>query len=115
MIDGTSFDERPVRLGPRPMEVFLVGAITCTLFDLVSGIKEITPDLHKCTANGIGKRSEKKPRVFTKIIVSFDIVADGITKNQIDQILKASKEFNGSAMKMLQGDAEIEFIFRLNE
>ena len=97
------------------MEVFLVGAITCTLFDLVSGIKEITPDLHKCTANGIGKRSEKKPRVFTKIIVSFDIVADGITKDQIDQILKDSKELNGSAMRMLQTYAAVEFIFKLNE
>ena len=97
------------------MEVFLVGAITCTLFDLVSGIKEITPNLYKCTANGIGKRSEKKPRVFTKIIVSFDIVAEGITKNQIDQILKASKETNGSAMKMLQADTDIKFIFSLNK
>ena len=36
----TTKDVTKATIGPRPMEAFLVGAVACTQYDLVAGIKQ---------------------------------------------------------------------------
>tara|TARA_A100001015_G_scaffold263837_1_gene311078 strand:- start:1756 stop:2208 length:453 start_codon:yes stop_codon:yes gene_type:complete len=100
--------------GPRPMEAFLVGAVACTQYDLVAGIKQAGGILHSCKALASGVRSENSPKVFTQISVHFSIESDNISRDAVQQILDASREVHGSAMKMLGETAEILFNFELS-
>ena len=100
--------------GPRPMEAFLVGAVACTQYDLVAGIKQAGGILHSCKALASGVRSENSPKIFTQISVHFSIESDNISRDAVQQILDASKEIHGSAMKMLGESAEILFNFELS-
>ena len=99
--------------GPRPMEAFLVGAVACTQYDVVAGIKEAGGVLHSCRALARGVRRENSPKIFTQISVHFSIESDHISSDAVQQILDASREIHGSAMKMLGETAEIIFDFEL--
>ena len=100
--------------GPRPMEAFLVGAVACTQYDLVAGIKQAGGILYSCKALASGVRSENSPKIFTEISVHFSIESDNISREAVKQILDASREVHGSAMKMLGESAEIIFDFDLS-
>jgi putative redox protein len=69
--------------------------------------------LHSCKALAKGVRSEKSPKIFTEILVHFSIESDNISREAVQQILDASREVHGSAMKMLGETAEILFHFEL--
>ncbi len=99
--------------GPRPMEAFLVGAVACTQYDLVAGIKQAGGILHSCKALASGVRSETSPKIFTEISVHFSIESDNISRDAVKQILDDSREVHGSAMKMLGETAKILFDFEL--
>ena len=99
--------------GPRPMEAFLVGAVACTQYDLVAGIKQAGGILHSCKASASGVRSENNPKIFTEISVHFSIESDNISCEMVQQILDTSRELHGSAMKMLGKSADILFDFEL--
>ena len=101
-------------IGPRPMEAFLVGAVACTQYDLVAGIKQAGGILHSCEALASGVRSENSPKIFTQILVHFSIESDNISRDAVQQILNASREVHGSAMRMLGESAEILFNFELS-
>ena len=100
--------------GPRPMEAFLVGAVACTQYDLVAGIKQAGGILHSCKASASGVRSENSPKIFTQISVHFSIESDNISRDAVQQILDASRDVHGSAMKMLGESADILFNFELS-
>ena len=100
--------------GPRPMEAFLVGAVACTQYDLVAGVKQAGGILHSCKASASGIRNESSPKIFTKISVHFSIESDNISREAVKQILDDSRELHGSAMKMLGETAEILFDFELS-
>ena len=99
--------------GPRPMEAFLVGAVACTQYDLVAGIKEAGGIMYSCEAFASGVRSKSSPKIFTKISVHFAIESDNISREAVQKILDASKDVHGSAMKMLGKSADILFEFDL--
>ena len=109
----TAKDVSGATAGPRPMEAFLVGAVACTQYDVVAGIKQAGGILHSCKALASGVRREINPKIFTQISVHFSIEADDISHEVVQQLLDASKEVNGSAMKMLGKSAEILFDFDL--
>ena len=70
--------------------------------------------LHSCKASASGVRSENSPKIFTQISVHFSIESDNISRDAVQQILDASRETHGSAMKMLGESAEILFDFELS-
>ena len=110
----TAKDVSGATAGPRPMEVFLVGAVACTQYDVVAGIKQAGGILHSCKALASGVRRDINPKIFTKISVHFSIEADNISREVIQQILDGSRELHGSAIKMLEKTAEILFEFELS-
>ena len=112
-IDTVQAEEKQ-SIGPRPMEIFLTGAISCTLYDLVSGIKEKGGVLHSCNAKAHGNRKTTNPKIFTEIKVDFTIQAENISSETIKDILKSSRETYGSAIKMLEKSAHISFNFNLS-
>ncbi len=110
----TAKDVSGTTTGSRPMEAFLVGAVACTQYDLVSGIKQAGGILHSCKAMASAVRNENSPKVFNEISVHFSIESDNISHEVIQKILDSSRDVHGSAMKMLGKTAEIFFDFDLS-
>ena len=111
----TAKDVSGATAGSRPMEVFLVGAVACTQYDVVAGIKQAGGILHSCKALASGVRRDINPKIFTQISVHFSIEADNISDEIVQQILDDSKEVHGSAMKMLGKSSELLFDFELSD
>ena len=109
----TAIGDGVLSRGPRPMETLLVGAVACTQYDLIVGIKKAGGTLYSCKAVASGVRREISPKIFTQIRVHFFIESLNISQKTVRQILENSREINGSAMKMLEESAEIIFEFDL--
>ena len=102
-----------VSIGVRPMEAVLVGAVACTQYDLIAGIREAGGVLYACDAVANGTRRVLKPKIFTDIKVLFLIKSENISYDSIKKILDTSKKENGSAMKMLEKSANLTFDLKL--
>ena len=53
-------------LGPRPMEMVLVGTAGCTAYDVVVILKKSGQDVAGCEVKVTAERAETDPKVFTK-------------------------------------------------
>src|SRR3989337_1296100 len=58
-------------LGPRPMEMLLLGMGGCTAFDVVHILKKSRQEVTDCVAELEAERAETEPKVFTRIHVHF--------------------------------------------
>lgn len=54
-------------LGPRPMEMVLMGFGGCSSFDVVLILKRSRQDIHDCVVEIDSERAESDPKVFTRI------------------------------------------------
>jgi putative redox protein len=111
----TAPDSGGKNLGPRPMELVLVGATTCSTYDIVRLIKEKAEVLSYCSATAIASRVEKNPKVFNLIKVHFIIKGSGISEKDIDAAIELTKNVYGSANKMLSSVASINYSYELEK
>ena len=93
------------------MEAFLVGAVACTLHDLVAGIKQAGGILHSCKAMANGVRIKIVQNIYPNLGIFFHRI--DISHEVVQQILMLL-EVHGSAMKMFGKSAEILFDFELS-
>ncbi|MDF3031340.1 MAG: hypothetical protein K0R03_1898, partial [Moraxellaceae bacterium] len=64
-------------MGPRPMELLLMGLGGCTAFDVVTILKKARQDVTSCEAELSAERADAVPAVFTKIHVRFVVKGKG--------------------------------------
>jgi putative redox protein len=94
-------------MGPRPMEMLLLGLGGCTEFDVVHILKRGRNDVDGCEVEIEAERAEKDPKVFTKIHVHFKVSGPGLTDKIVSRAVKLSAEKFCSASIMLGKAAEI--------
>jgi putative redox protein len=94
-------------IGIRPMELFLMGAIACTAFDVVHILKKARQPVVDCTVEAEAERAPIDPKVFTKIHLRYTVVGHGLALPQVERAVKLSKEKYCSATLMLAKTAEI--------
>ena len=58
-------------LGPRPMELLLLGMGGCTEFDVLSILRKARQEVTGCEVELAAERAEEDPKVFTRIHVHF--------------------------------------------
>ena len=100
-------------LGPRPMEMFLLGAGGCTSFDVMSILKKSRQDVSDCYVELDAERAETDPKVFTKIHMHFVVKGKGIKPEAIEKAIKLSAEKYCSASIMLGQTAVITHDFEV--
>lgn len=88
-------------LGPRPMELLLMGLGGCTSFDVVTILKKARQDVTGCEAVLEAERAEGVPAVFTKIHVHFIVKGRGLKEVQVKKAVDLSSEKYCSASIML--------------
>lgn len=87
-------------MGPRPMELLLMGMGGCTAFDVMTILRKSRQDVTACEALLEAERADAVPAVFTRIHVHFRVqgrnLRDAQVKKAVD--LSAAKYCSASIM-----------------
>ena len=102
-------------LGPRPMEVVLLGTGACTAYDVVSILRKARQAVTDCAVEIEADRAENDPKVFTRIRMHFIVTGKGIKPPQVERAIALSAEKYCSASIMLGKTAEIVHDFEIVE
>jgi putative redox protein len=102
-------------LGPRPMEMLLLGMGGCTAFDVIMILKKARQPVTDCVVELSAERAEKAPKVFTRIHVHFVVTGQGLAEKQVERAVQLSAEKYCSASIMLGKAAEISHDFEIRE
>ena len=100
-------------LGPRPMEMLLLGAGGCTSFDVISILKKSRQAVSDCYVKLEAERAESDPKVFTRIHMHFVVTGKDIKPETVEKAIKLSAEKYCSASIMLGQTAEITHDFEV--
>lgn len=102
-------------LGPRPMELVLLGTGGCTAFDVVHILKKSRQQITDCVAEIQAERAETDPKVFTKIHFHFIVSGKQLKAEQVERAINLSAEKYCSASIMLGKTARITHDFEIVE
>lgn len=102
-------------LGPRPMEMMLLGAGGCTSYDVVHILKKARADITDCVAEIEAERADTDPKVFTKIHLHFIVSGRNLKPEQVERAINLSAEKYCSASIMLGKTADITHDFKIIE
>lgn len=102
-------------LGPRPMEMLLLGLGGCTTFDVLMILKKSRQAVDDCVVEISTERANDEPKVFTKIHVHFIVKGKDLKEKQVERAVSLSAEKYCSASIMLGKVAEITHDFEIVE
>ena len=100
-------------MGPRPMELLLMGMGACTSFDVVTILKKSRQPVMDCVAELEAERASEDPKVFTKIHVHFKVTGRGLKHNVVERAVQLSANKYCSASVMLAKSAQITHDFEV--
>ncbi|MCU0767246.1 MAG: OsmC family protein [Gammaproteobacteria bacterium] len=100
-------------LGPRPMEMLLLGMGGCTEFDVVHILRKGRHDVRLCEVELTAERAETDPKVFTRIHAHFRVGGAGLTEKAVERAIKLSAEKFCSASIMLGATAQVTHDFEI--
>ena len=114
VMDGPP-DSGGKNLGPRPMEMLLLGLGGCSAFDVVHILRKGRQDIRDCVAEIDATRADTDPKVFTRIHVHFIVTGKALDPKRVEQAVKLSAEKYCSASIMLGKVADITHDFDVVE
>jgi putative redox protein len=102
-------------LGPRPMEMVLLGTGGCTAYDVVLILRKSGEPVTGCEVQVKAERAPTDPKIFTRIHFHFVVRGKGVKPGKIEQAIKLSAQKYCSASIMLAKTAEISHDFEVVE
>lgn len=102
-------------LGPRPMELLLLGMGGCTQFDVLLILRKARQDVTDCVVELSAERAPDDPKVFTHIHAHFIVTGRGLDPRRVERAIALSAEKYCSASIMLGATAEITHDFEVRE
>ena len=102
-------------LGPRPMEVVLLGTGGCTAYDVVHILRRSRAPITDCVVEIDAERAPEDPKVFTRIHFHFIVTGKGLKTQQVERAVHLSAEKYCSASIMLAKTAAITHDFEVRE
>ncbi len=100
-------------LGPRPMEMLLMGAGGCTSVDVVMILQKSRQDVTGCEVEITSERATDHPKVFTRIHMHFTVTGRNLKPEIVDRAIKLSAEKYCSASIILGKTAEMTHDFEI--
>jgi putative redox protein len=102
-------------LGPRPMEMLLLGTGACSSYDVISILKKSRQNVSDCEVVIKSERADTEPKVFTKIHIHFKISGSDLKEKQVERAVSLSAEKYCSASIMLGATAEVSHDYEIFE
>ncbi|NNM51694.1 MAG: OsmC family protein [Pseudomonadales bacterium] len=100
VVDGPP-DHGGRNLGPRPMEMLLMGLGACSSFDVVSILKKSRQQVVSCETELEATRADAVPAVFTAIHLRFIVKGYALKRQAVERAVELSAEKYCSASIML--------------
>jgi len=99
VMDGaTEFGGR--NLGPRPMEMMLLGLGGCSAFDVVLILKRGREAIDDCVVEIDAERAETDPKVFTQVKLHYIVTGQKLDRAKVERAVKLSNDKYCSASAM---------------
>lgn len=114
VMDGAA-DGGGRNLGPRPMEMVLLGAGGCTAYDVVLILKNSGQRISGCDVSLKAERADKDPKVFTRLHMHFTVRGTELRAQLVEHAIRRSHEKYCSATAMLQSTAAITHDYEIVE
>ena len=105
-LDGPP-DHGGENLGPRPMEMLLMGVGGCSAFDVMTILKKSRQEVTACHTELEAERADAVPAVFTRIHLHFVVTGHNLKEKQVERAVSLSAEKYCSASIIL-GKAGVE-------
>ena len=102
-------------LGPRPMELVLMGTGACSAVDVVLILRRSRQEVVDCVVDLEGDRASEDPKVFTRIRFHYVISGKNLSVSHVERAIKLSREKYCSATAMLAHTAEIITDYEIRE
>ncbi len=100
-------------LGPRPMEVVLLGTGACSAYDVITILKKARQPVRDCTVEIDAERAPVDPKIFTRIHMHFIVVGSNIKPSHVKRAVELSADKYCSASIMLSKSAQITHDFEI--
>lgn len=94
-------------LGPRPMEMVLLGTGGCAAYDVVLILRKSGQDIRGCEVRLEADRAPVDPKVFTQVKLHFTVRGRGLKPNLVERAIKLSHDKYCSASAMIGKTAEL--------
>ena len=94
-------------LGPRPMEMLLMGLGGCTAFDVVLILKRGREQVTDCVVEIEAERAASDPKIFTAIKLLYKITGRNLSRDKVERAVALSDEKYCSATAQLRALAKI--------
>ncbi len=94
-------------LGPRPMEMLLLGTGGCAIYDVISMLKKSRQSVRDCRVELQAERADAVPAVFTRMNLHFVVTGEALKEAHVKRAVELSAEKYCSASIML-GAAGVE-------
>ncbi|MEE3239870.1 MAG: OsmC family protein [Pseudomonadota bacterium] len=109
-------DQGGENLGPRPMEMLLMGLGGCASFDVLSMLKKGRQQVTNCVAELEADRADAVPAVFTRIHLNFVVTGHNLKEAQVKRAVSLSAEKYCSASIMMEkAGVEVTHSYRIEE
>lgn len=102
-------------LGPRPMEMLLLGLGGCTAVDVLHILRKSRQAVRDCTIEIDATRAETDPKVFTHIELRYIVSGRGLDRAKVERAVDLSAKTYCSASAILAKTAEISHRIELIE
>ena len=102
-------------LGPRPMEMLLLGMGGCTTFDVIHILQKGRHAVTDCEVEISAERVDSEPKIFSRIHVHFIVSGKGLKESVVGRAIDLSSEKYCSASIMLAKSVEITHDFEILE
>lgn len=102
-------------LGPRPMEMLLMGTGGCAAFDVVLILQKSRQNISDCAVEIEAERALQEPKVFTRLHFHFILTGKNLNPQQVERAICLSAEKYCSASIMLGKTAELTHDFEIVE
>ena len=89
-------------LGPRPMEMLLMGMGGCASFDVLTILQKSRQDVTGCVAELEAQRADAVPAVFTDIHLKFVVTGRNLKESIVKRAVSLSAEKYCSASIMME-------------
>ena len=100
-------------LGPRPMEMLLLGLGGCTELDVLMILEKARQKVTGCEVQIEAERAAEVPKIFTKIHVHFVITGHDLDEKRVKRAVDLSAEKYCSASIMLAKTAAITHSYEI--
>jgi len=103
-------------MGPRPMEMLLLGTGGCSVYDVLSMLKKSRQQVVDCRVDMQAERADAVPAVFTSINMHFVVTGVGLKESAVKRAVELSAEKYCSASIMLgAAGVDVSHSFEIQE